>query len=533
MSQDDIDLGKGSYSIESYFEWIKNSDFVEYIQGHYRLDDVARDVFRKSYFQDSRIQFRKTNTLLAEYFKQQADYIVEPQTLLPDPYEDEDWKELISEYLYYGLFGDGKKGLQRFVEHAFTAIYLQEPDVFISPVISVMPDPEDEVEDLLPKNTLKFVESSGMALVLGWPFISRLPGSYKIELKTEQSSSTEVTDIFQKKIEDSIVSLLNYVSDLEDGFARCIGFLYKSIRSKSAREMRDTLLQSKEQSEQLKFVALPKLAFNVFYHLGNFLADTDINLAEEALECIDKALVLGEGDAKLLFLRGFALYQLKRYQEALESFHESIEMDPNSSNVWAVRGAALANLERYEAALESMEKSTSMEDPNPKNLWYWLNIVQVLFSERRYAEALEYILTIIYIDPENVNTLNYNALCLSHLGRFEEALEVISQTIEIEPKKALFKANRGIILARSGQYEKGLKECDHAIRQDPKHESGYYGKACCHALKSEIEQAVSSLKMAIDIAPLKSRSEAKANPDFDSIREDDRFYALVYPRENS
>ena len=57
--------------------------------------------------------------------------------------------------------------------------------------------------------------------------------------------------------------------------------------------------------------------------------------------------------------------------------------------------------------------------------------------------------------------------------------------------------------------------------------SGYYGKACCYALQGEIGQAIDNLQKAIDIAPSRCRREAKHNPDFDSIRDDERFRALI------
>ena len=94
LRSDGLDSQKAGDSAESYFEWLKNSDFVESIKGRYRLDDVARDVFRQSYFQDDQAQFRRTNVLLADCFKQQADEVVDPQSPLPDPYEDEEWKGL-------------------------------------------------------------------------------------------------------------------------------------------------------------------------------------------------------------------------------------------------------------------------------------------------------------------------------------------------------------------------------------------------------------------------------------------------------
>jgi tetratricopeptide (TPR) repeat protein len=82
----------------------------------------------------------------------------------------------------------------------------------------------------------------------------------------------------------------------------------------------------------------------------------------------------------------------------------------------------------------------------------------------------------------------------------------------------------------TGRYTEALAECEIAIQQDPKHESGYYAKACYYALHGELEQVIENLQKAIEIAPRRSRQEAKRNPDFDGIRNNEQFRALVYPQ---
>jgi hypothetical protein len=79
----DLDLQQDADNAEGYFEWLKDLDFVEFTKGHYRLDDVARDVFRQSYFQEDQTLFRKTHALLANYFQQQADELVTPEMFYP------------------------------------------------------------------------------------------------------------------------------------------------------------------------------------------------------------------------------------------------------------------------------------------------------------------------------------------------------------------------------------------------------------------------------------------------------------------
>jgi len=167
----ELGLQQDADNAESYFEWLKDLDFVEFTKGHYRLDDVAREVFRKSYFQEDQTQFRQTHALLAKYFEQQADELVTPEMFLPDQYEDEEWREVMAEFLYYNLFRNGKEGLQKYIEQVFTAVYLKEPDVFMTPFAFICAEISEENQNLLPKATDKFFKDSGRALSFGWKFI--------------------------------------------------------------------------------------------------------------------------------------------------------------------------------------------------------------------------------------------------------------------------------------------------------------------------------------------------------------------------
>jgi len=590
LGKDGLGLQEDAQEIEDYFEWLKNSDFVEFSKGQYRFDDVARDVFRQSCFQDSRSRFYQTNILLANYFQQQADELFAPPSRLPDPYEDEEWRELIAEYLYYRLFGKRREGLQQYIEQVFVAVYLQETDVFMAPLAFISAEMNTENQNLLPQATRRFFEDAGMVLSIGWFFLDESPTSYKIEVEGENTPSEAEVEAFSKQNEASIQSLLGYVGDLEDGFGKGLGLMYKALRCHSSREETDALLQAKHQVEQHLAHCRPKLAHRLFSNIGLLLTSTESY--EESLDCYQKALELGKGNALLFFEQGTSLGNLGRHEEALKSFQKAIDLDCNYADAWSNRGAALFQLEQYEGALdsfqtaielnsqsvdawrnrgntlynleryeealesyqtaidlnpqsvdtwvsrgntlynlgqyeESLESYQTAIDLNPQSASAWRNRGDALNNLERYEEALAACNQALKIEPKNDETLNSQALSLSFLKDFDKAITAIDQAINLQPKEVLYQANRGIILARAGRYTEALADCEQAIQKDPKHESGYYGKACCYARQGEVEQAIDNLKQAIDIAPRFSRMEARHNPDFDSIRDEERFRALV------
>lgn len=577
---------------ENCFEWLKKSDFVGLAKGRYALDDVARDVFRQSFFQEDQGRFRKTHALLADFFKQQADEVVGPQELLPECYEDEDWRRLTSESLYHGLFGKGKEGLRQYIEHFFAAVYLRQPDVFMTPFAFVRSEINKENQDLVHKSTSRFIDEAEMAVGFGWLFLDKHPESYKLNLEDKDGNklSEESIETHKKKVENSLQTLLGHVESLQNGLGKGVGMMSKSLRSTRGREKRDGILEAKRQAEVIALCCRPKLASSLFLNIGNGLRT--LKMYEEALYCYQNALDKDQSNVSILLSQAEVLRQLKRYEDALDSCEKTTEIDSESANAWSIQGDTLIDLKRYqealgsykralkldpkahywfnqgvafsllekhEEALDSCQKTTEV-DPGLAIAWSfqggvlidlerweealyscqkaielaptltqgWRTYSRALLNMHRYDEALTYCNKALEIKPEDSGSLNNLALILSILGDPEEAIKVIDKAIVLEPDDALYKANKGIVLARAGQHLNALFECDQATEQDPDHESGYYAKACCHALQGNVYQAIDSLQKAIDIKPRFSRHNAKYNPDFDGIRNDERFQVLIY-----
>jgi superkiller protein 3 len=55
----------------------------------------------------------------------------------------------------------------------------------------------------------------------------------------------------------------------------------------------------------------------------------------------------------------------------------------------------------------------------------------------------------------------------------------------------------------------------------------WYNKACRYALQGNVDLAIANLQQAINLNPDKYREMAKTDSDFDSLREDGGFQALI------
>jgi tetratricopeptide (TPR) repeat protein len=583
MKRQGIDFETGADATLDCFDWLTKRDFVELVQGRYRLDDVARDVFRRSLWDEEKNKFRRTHELLASYFEQQANQEVSPDSSAPAKYENPDWREYTAESIYHALFAN-RDGQRQLITHFFAGAYLNQMGVVMPPFVAVAAEAEIEDYKLLPDDTRKFLNNINLAVIFGWQVLKHNPDNY--EFKVEQ-----IGDL-KPQIEAALKNCLGKVDSL-DGLAKYAGLMYQFVRCRPSQEV-DLLLRSKAQAEQIVTPTHPEfnstLFFNVgngFYQIGRYeeaIASYDKALAikpdspeawysrgnalgnliryEEAIASYDKALAIKDDIPEAWCNRGNVLLNLGRHEEAIASCDKALEIQPDFPEAWNNRGAALVNLDRDEEVIASCDKAVEIQ-PDLLEAWYnrgaalvnlgrheeaiasydkalaidddiktLVNRSTVLLNLSRYEETIASCDKALKIQPDSPDALSNQGLALSLLGRYDDALANLDKALKLQPNDSLFWSNRGIVLARSGNYEEGLANCDKALELQPNDESGYYGKACCYALQGDFYMAIENLQQAINLSPRRCRREAKFNPDFDSICSDSRFQALMQEGTN-
>lgn len=196
--------------------------------------------------------------------------------------------------------------------------------------------------------------------------------------------------------------------------------------------------------------------------------------------------------------QGKLLFDLEQ-DEALEAYDEVIGINPELAEGWYRRGRALFYLERYPEAITSSDRALRLE-PNYFGAWNTRGVA--LYNSERYPEAIT---------------------------SYDKAIQINRNWGSLGP--AITWYNQGDALISLERYPEAIASYDKALKIDPKFDLAYYNKACVYALQGKVDLAIENFQQVIKLDPGKLQELAKTDPDFDRIRQDERFQALL--RENT
>lgn len=102
-----------------------------------------------------------------------------------------------------------------------------------------------------------------------------------------------------------------------------------------------------------------------------------------------------------------------------------------------------------------------------------------------------------------------------------------SKRSPFKPKTFEEMVQYGVFLHNRGEYEEALKHLRQAAELHPKNEHAQYCLAATAARAGDTPTALKALRSAIAAGPA-NRAQARSDPDFDPIRDDEGFVEIVY-----
>ncbi len=295
--------------------------------------------------------------------------------------------------------------------------------------------------------------------------------------------------------------------------------------------------------------------YEAWYNRGKLL--DELGEYEKAVSSYNHALVIEPDDYKSWYDRGNSLGELSNHQrEAIASYERASNIQPDSPLPYVHIGSLYYEIGEVEKAYEAFFRLTKIQPSNADN---WNNVGYLLlakevygrtpvfqkplainsnkkcffYDDRKkhsqdvYEEALELFNQSIKLDPQLELAWGNRSYPLYCLGDFQAALESCERSIQLELTEEVSHCNRGMIYLALSHYEEALTSFEASLAVQEDHADAFYGRACAYALLGQRDNAFENLKRAVALNPDHYRTLAQIDIDFDSLRGDERFQALL------
>jgi tetratricopeptide (TPR) repeat protein len=148
-------------------------------------------------------------------------------------------------------------------------------------------------------------------------------------------------------------------------------------------------------------------------------------------------------------------------------------------------------------------------------------------SAEQYAKAIADYDKALEFKPDDHKAWYNRGYAMGNLGRVEEAIADYDKALEFKPDDHKAWYNRGNALVELGRLKEAIASYDKALEFKPDNEDAFYNKAVCYALQGQVDLSIQNLQQAINLNPDECRELAKTDSDFDNIRSNTRFKALI------
>jgi len=216
-------------------------------------------------------------------------------------------------------------------------------------------------------------------------------------------------------------------------------------------------------------------------------------------------------------------------EEADRASARALELDPALADAHAARGFALFQIRRFDEAEAEFQTAIELD---PKQLSAHFFYGRFCFQEGRMEEAARLFATAADIRSDHESEF-FAAQSLEALGRSEEArvhyaagIEAAAQHMELNPDDSRAATLRAVACGRLGNTKEGFKWAERALAIDPSDSGVKYNLACFYAVEGESDRAIELLTQAVD-AGMGQRGWLENDPDLGSLREDPRFIDLL------
>jgi tetratricopeptide (TPR) repeat protein len=269
--------------------------------------------------------------------------------------------------------------------------------------------------------------------------------------------------------------------------------------------------------------------------LLSVLTSTSLVAAKEALErAVELDPVYAPAYAALAQLHAWNAERLGGGEGAAAAADRAsanaVEHGPQLAEAHVARAVVLGMRRAYEAAAREYEEALRL---NPQSFDAYFGYAAVCFQTGKDEQAVELYRRAAEVRVEDFQCLSISAMSLRRLGRVEEAraaalegLRRAERALEVDPGNARALALGACSLVDVGELDRAGQWARRALDLAPDEPSVNVGVACVYLRMGDNERALDRLEGTFGRG-IGKRDWVDHDPDYDSVRDDPRFQALV------
>lgn len=194
----------------------------------------------------------------------------------------------------------------------------------------------------------------------------------------------------------------------------------------------------------------------------------EMNRFAEALEELEKVLVVKPKNFPFLKEKGLVLNKMKRFDQALEAFERAKEIFPGDSFVNA-EILRLKSRDRPEGQMvKELQKVVSMESKKDDAQMHGL-LAEKLKEAGQVKEAAAEYRVASSLDPRNLFFLKQEGFCHNRAENYEEALRCLAEALRRDPADYVVRNTLEKIYSIRGEMETFLSLLEEILRHHPEH----------------------------------------------------------------
>jgi len=270
-----------------------------------------------------------------------------------------------------------------------------------------------------------------------------------------------------------------------------------------------------------KSLAINKFDFNSLNNKGNELRVK--GNYDDSLTCFEKCSKLNEKFYLSKYNMGL-IYGLKgKYEKSIKYLNEALDLAPDNINIKINKSVSLFYLGKKTDAINLVKEILDIDSKSP----IAHHAIAVLYRENNQdaKSVIHFRNAYEYSDGDENFELDY-ILALYQEKKYTECIPIITNILKDKPESIPALTLISASYVKTNQLDEAIEKCDMLINLDSSLSVAYYNKSCAKAKLNQIYDAVKFLKKAISLDHM-HKQQAKADEDFDLIRESENFKNLM------